>query len=600
MRSTSGGGSVCNRPMKPAQKQHVRGAFRDFAKNLFAKPFGELTTREQGTALTKFYIAEIHNRTTTEIDEDDLEEALIDGANDLGLDLIQRDDNVVHLLQYKYYNEKSGANLKDILHFQNVFDRIADITFAKKGTRLRDKLSELDFVNDTFVLRFVCLGKITGQAVDQLAKPLRFPDKLKTLEDRVTVEYLDEDALTQELRNALSQSAGISGMSKLVTFGARGDRTPIIEVHAETHPSYVMVVPAMQIVQLYKNSSARDSLFTLNIRNFIGSTQTNKNIVKTARTRPNHFFHFNNGISCLAKKVTLADSKDRLEAEGLQVINGAQTVKALVRAAEGHRLDPEPSVLVRITEISKGYAAEGTFTTEVTRYNNTQNVIKDSDFRSNDPIQQDLKDKFNYSRFGRPIDYVPKRTDRKKPSSVQIRLEEFAKVIYSFLGDPIKFSGQTSFLFDESENGGYRLIFGDGQEVWLQMPDEEFQLRSAIWWLADEFGRQLKRDREITTPPIERASLERKWFIIHAARLVLQRQHGEEQYRTKLAHHWRGDWRIEDPFFANLYDVSKRSVMYVYATAAKKDGFIHRNWMRSGSSVDELTDFIRTAPFMGK
>jgi AIPR protein len=61
------------------------------------------------------------------------------------------------------------------------------------------------------------------------------------------------------------------------------------------------------------------------------------------------------------RKVTLADSNDRIEAEGLQVINGAQTVKALVRAAEGHSLDPEPSILVRITEISKGYAAEGVF-----------------------------------------------------------------------------------------------------------------------------------------------------------------------------------------------------------------------------------------------
>ena len=87
---------------------------------------------------------------------------------------------------------------------------------------------------------------------------------------------------------------------------------------------------------------------------------------------------------------------------------------------------------------------------------------------------------------------------------MQIRLEEFAKVIYSFLGDPVKFSGKTSFLFDDSESGGYRLVFGDGQQVWLKMPEEEFQLRSAVWWLADEFGRQLKRDREITTAPTER------------------------------------------------------------------------------------------------
>ena len=38
--------------------------------------------------------------------------------------------------------------------------------------------------------------------------------------------------------------------------------------------------------------------------------------------------------------------------------------------------------------------------------------------------------------------------------------------------------------------------------------------------------------------------------------------------------------------------------MFVYASAAKRDGFIHRNWMRSMSSVDEIADFIATAPFM--
>ena len=246
--------------MKSPQKLHIRGAFRDFAQNLLDKPFGQLTTRERGTALTKFYISEIHNRATTEIDEDDLEEALIDGANDLGLDLIHRDDNVVYLLQCKYFNERSGPVLKDILHFQNVFDRIGDTNFAKRGTRLREKLSELDFENDRLILRFVCLGKITGQAADQIVKQLRFPDKLKSIRDRVTVEYLDENALTQELRNALSQSSAISSVSNLVTVGSRGKRTSIIQVQTETHPSYVMVVPAMQIVQLYKNSNARDSL----------------------------------------------------------------------------------------------------------------------------------------------------------------------------------------------------------------------------------------------------------------------------------------------------------------------------------------------------
>ena len=60
------------------------------------------------------------------------------------------------------------------------------------------------------------------------------------------------------------------------------------------------------------------------------------------------------------------------------------------------------------------------------------------------------------------------------------------------------------------------------------MPAEAFRLRSAIWWIAEEFNRKLVDDRRLTENKIERASLERKWFIINAARLVLQRKYGEE------------------------------------------------------------------------
>jgi AIPR protein len=444
------------------------------------------------------------------------------------------------------------------------------------------------------------MGTIAGQARDQIGKPPRIPEGAPSLLDRTTVEYLDEDRLTDELRNALSQTEGVSGDSELVTAGPRGEKTPILQIHGSNHPSYVLVVPAMQIVQLYKNKSARDSLFTLNIRNYIGNTTTNKRIVETARDQPQHFFHFNNGISCLARKVTVNEGNDRLKAVDLQVINGAQTVKALVRAAEGHQLHPEPYVLVRITEIQHGYGGESQFATEITRFNNTQNVIKISDFRSNDAVQKDLVAKFDYSRFGKPVQYIPKRTDKRKTNAIPIRLEEFSKVIYSFLYDPVRFSGQTSFLFDDGPQGGYRLIFGDSEEVWSKMPAEAFRLRSAIWWIADEFNRKLVADRSLTKTQIERASLERKWFIINAARLVLQRKYGEESYVGKLTPHYRGDWRLgEDSvgeMFASVYESAKRSVMYVYQQATQQPDFNHRNWMRNMKSVEAIEAFIRLAP----
>ena len=53
----------------------------------------------------------------------------------------------------------------------------------------------------------------------------------------------------------------------------------------------------------------KSSLFTLNIRNYIGDTATNKAIKKTAIDDSKEFFFFNNGISALAESI-VADEED--------------------------------------------------------------------------------------------------------------------------------------------------------------------------------------------------------------------------------------------------------------------------------------------------
>ena len=75
---------------------------------------------------------------------------------------------------------------------------------------------------------------------------------------------------------------------------------------------------------------------------------------RTAVDRGELFFLFNNGISCLAKKATVTENGSVLITQGLQVINGAQTVKALVKASHD-KFKTEPLVLVRVTEVEKGY-----------------------------------------------------------------------------------------------------------------------------------------------------------------------------------------------------------------------------------------------------
>jgi hypothetical protein len=165
-------------------------------------------------------------------------------------------------------------------------------------------------------------------------------------------------------------------------------------------------------------------------------------------------------------------------------------------------------------------------------------------------------------------------------------LEEFAKVVYSFLFDPISFSGSTSYLFDDS--GGYPKVFG--------------KLRSGIWWLAAEFSPALKEYKSTLQDKVSIAALERKWFVIYTARLVLQQAKGEDDYKKTLIANWNGNWKLGEgdvgQFFERLFKVSLQAVIYVYKQAAKRGDFIHRNWMRNNETSTELKEYVFSNPLL--
>jgi hypothetical protein len=156
----------------------------------------------------------------------------------------------------------------------------------------------------------------------------------------------------------------------------------------DTRSCYVGRVSGAELANLF--SKHRSSIFSLNIRNYIGDTATNKAIKKTAIGVPEEFFFFNNGISALAESIA-PDTKDPriLRCKNLSIVNGAQTVRSLHKTQTDNPVAAKKTqVLVRITETqSKKTTHEREFLDSVTKFNNTQNAIKLSDFRSNDKIQ---------------------------------------------------------------------------------------------------------------------------------------------------------------------------------------------------------------------
>lgn len=214
----------------------------------------------------------------------------------------------------------------------------------------------------------------------------------------------------------------------------------------------------------------KDSLFAYNIRTYLGEKGINKDIVRTAEEEPENFFYYNNGISAVCTDLEIKGN--RIKAKKFQIINGAQTVGAL-RAIEDN---PKLEILMRITE-TLAVGTEKGINEKIIRYNNTQNKITLSDFRSNDKIQLDLLNKFkniDFKILGQ-INYIRKRGDKLlRKGTYNLKLEDLAKMRYAFLEEPCTPISKSKDLWKVGENGLYKKSFGINNIIEDIISDSQF------------------------------------------------------------------------------------------------------------------------------
>jgi len=136
-------------------------------------------------------------------------------------------------------------------------------------------------------------------------------------------------------------------------------------------------------------------LFERNLRQFLGGSTVNQDIVVTLTQRPLDFWYFNNGITAIAtdiaKKPIGGNSTESgiFECTGFCVVNGAQTVGSIhAAAAQSPAAIAKAMVPVRIISSAQSPAV---FSSEVTRCTNTQNAIEKRDFVALDPDQERIR-----------------------------------------------------------------------------------------------------------------------------------------------------------------------------------------------------------------
>ncbi|MDJ0418874.1 MULTISPECIES: AIPR family protein [Rhodococcus] len=161
----------------------------------------------------------------------------------------------------------------------------------------------------------------------------------------------------------------------------------------EKWQAYNTAVRLSQLRDLWKKYDT--DLMSPNVRDYLGIRRSERNInygiKNTAKNTPGDFFIYNNGITAVVHRFTEPeDGQQKITVEGLGIVNGGQTTGAIGTLNNSEISGLSDSwVQIRFVTSENSEILEN-----VVKYNNTQNKIEATDFRSRDEVQERLRDEF--------------------------------------------------------------------------------------------------------------------------------------------------------------------------------------------------------------
>lgn len=222
--------------------------------------------------------------------------------------------------------------------------------------------------------------------------------------------------------------------------------------------AFVTSIPAKWLQEIY--NIYKDDIFSANPRNYLGDRKSDKNInshIKaTINITPSDFWVYNNGLTALVHSFTPpreGNSEKILSITGISIINGAQTTGAI---------GTTPFIISDKIMVQARFVVCDDFETirKIIKYNNSQNKLEPADFRSNDSIQDRLRNEFDQipdteynggKRGG--YDEITRKPQNLLPNST------VAQSLMAFHYDPIIAYNDKSKIWEE--NSLYEKIFNE-------------------------------------------------------------------------------------------------------------------------------------------
>ena len=352
----------------------------------------------------------------------------------------------------------------------------------------------------------------------------------------------------------------------------------VVEIDLPSDQFFFKQRPYPTLVAVIKGNSLRNlsqtfkqALYTWNIRGYLGKRGINQDISDTAQKEPENFFYYNNGVSAICTDLEIKGN--RLTAKKFQIINGAQTVSTLANL----EANAEVEVLFRLTK-TQSVSTEKQFNREIIHYNNSQNAIKLSDFRSNEPIQIWLERAFTDLRHHDAVPrmhYVRKRSVGRKGTGPGLRLEELAKIRYAWFYEPTAVHAAPKNLWTPEEDGGlYERSFGVDGEIQDAWSDETFDETLLAISLAFRITEESKR---LATAGADLKFLPRLRFHTLALAGIYFRRMRDSGWRKlvrneeALERFWGGFWPIAKAVLVDVYTAAEEEDATMFAFVRSTD-----------------------------
>lgn len=338
--------------------------------------------RTQSMAFSHWYLSKYKK-----LDDQQIAESLIDGADDLGIDAIIIDEvtESLSVFQFKFPSKKENISKEidqgDVLKTWNGFETLIDNSVKYEGTNIRFSEFKQQLENTlitSFRIVFVSYNK--GVVANKPTIQSKVDLFRSNTGSSVDVVYHDVDTIAN-IYERLNRKNNIKISLKYKQMPSS------YNVESRHINSFVGFVSAIDLVDAISQHIA--TIFDENIRLYEYGSKVNEGINRTATStnQADMFYFYNNGVVFICDKGSNSPASNEIILEGASVVNGCQTLNVLYNAKQKNKLDNKVYLPIRIIEISD-YSER----MKITEYLNSQTQIKASYFVANHPIILELQE----------------------------------------------------------------------------------------------------------------------------------------------------------------------------------------------------------------